>query len=108
MPSRRTVVAGLSVIGAVSLSGCTSALADTTVECSIERIVDGGVCEIEVTNNGLPGEKRVVLETRDSEGTIVGTSSEIVHMGFRETARVNVNPELHSDMDDLTVSLESA
>lgn len=108
MPSRRKLLAGVSVVGTAALAGCTSALADTSAECSIDRIIDGGVCEIEVTNNGLPGDKRVILETRDAEGTLLGTNSKIVHMGFRETARVNINPEPHSDMEELTVSVESA
>lgn len=108
MVSRRQVVAGLSVAGTIALSGCAGTLTSSTVECNVVQVIDGGACEIEVENNAYPGDLRVILETRDADETIVGTTSEIVDVGIGDTRRVNMNPELHSDMDHVTASVEGA
>jgi len=90
------------------LSGCAGALTSSSVQCNIAQVVDGGVCEVDVENNAYPGDLRVVLETRDSNETIVGTTTEVVDVGIGDTKRINMNPELHSEMDHVTVSVERA
>jgi len=108
MVSRRGLIAGVSVVGSVALAGCADALTDATIECSITQVVDGGACEIEVENNAYPSDVRVILETRDSNENVVGTNSEVIDIGIGDTKRVNMNPELHRDMDHLTASVEGA
>ena len=108
MATRRAVLRGLAGAVMTITAGCTDAVVNTDTQCSIGRVIDGGACEILLENNGPPGDLRVIVETRDANGNVLGTRSEVVNVGFGDSVRVNINPALHREMDHLTARAERA
>ncbi|WP_251328780.1 hypothetical protein [Haloplanus pelagicus] len=114
MPSRRTVVSGLSVALATGLAGCGAlASPDPTV---VETEIDGGIDAlfgetdvfVVVRNDGAAGDVEVTLELLDGEGTVLLDESKTESFEADERKRVTFSVDVPEGTEEASATARAA